>query len=253
VTSPQFANDVKPSMVFGGSVSKYLMISMRVLTDQAVWMLSFTGNSSVAVPEDTITITMPSPSPHHDLISVLTELHTLLDDLAVVLPSIAILPPPETGIHLPGDFDAQAAKSAGFSDEAVEVLSQMPFLDYPLELQPSAIAVPYWGMDQSAFEAARELVLGDLDEGLAPPSIIKLTDSSALMGVRYMYDAETSTLLYISLLRADAKEEGQRFSGGLLLIRDLARTYVFLDAHNGRFRHRHTTLAIAPRGVAAAY
>jgi hypothetical protein len=134
---------------------------------------------------------MTVPSDHSELFSALEELYTLLDQLAVVLPSIAILPPPETGIHAASDLDAEAAKAAGFSDEAVKVLSSMPYLDYPLEMQPNAKAVNYCGMDQSDFEDVRELIPG-LDGELAPPSIIKLTDSSASMGVQYMYDAKTS-------------------------------------------------------------
>jgi hypothetical protein len=192
------------------------MSLMGTLIDQAVRVLSFIGNSSVAMPGGAIT--MPSPSPYHALNTVLTELYTLLDDLAVVLSSVAILPPPETGIHPPGDFNAQAAKAAGFSDEAVKALSSMPFLDYQLELQPSAFAVCYWGVDQSGFEDTWELVLGGEAGAFAPPGVIKLIDSSALMGVQYMYDAETSTLLFTSRLRADVKGEGQRFSGRLLLI-----------------------------------
>jgi hypothetical protein len=134
---------------------------------------------------------MTDSSDHRELFSVLKELYTLLDQLAVVPPSIAILPPPETSIHTASDFDAKAAKAAGFSDEAVTVLSSMPYLDYPLELQPSAKATIYRGMNQSDFEDVRELIAG-LDGELSPPSIIKLTDSSASMGVQYMYDAETS-------------------------------------------------------------
>jgi hypothetical protein len=136
-------------------------------------------------------ITMTNSSDHRELFSVLGELYTLLDQLAAVPSSIAILPSPETGIHTASDFDADAAKAAGFSDEAVKVLSSMPYLDYPLELQSNAKAVTYSGMDQSDFEDVRELIAG-LDGELAPPSIIKLTDSSASMGVQYMYDAETS-------------------------------------------------------------
>jgi hypothetical protein len=136
-------------------------------------------------------ISMDDSSDHRELISVLGELYTLLDQLAAVPPSIAILPPPETGIHAASDFDANAAKAAGFSDEAVKVLSSMPYLAYLLELQPNAKAVTYCGMDQSGFEDVRELIAG-LDGELAPPSIIKLTDSSASMGVQYMYGAETS-------------------------------------------------------------
>jgi hypothetical protein len=133
---------------------------------------------------------MTDSSDHRELFSVLEELYTLLDQLAVVPPYIAILPSLETGIHAASDFDAEAAKAAGFSDEAVKVLSSMPYLDYPLELQPNAKAVTYCGMDQSDFKDVRELILG-LDGELAPPSIIKLTDSST-MGIQYMYDAETS-------------------------------------------------------------
>jgi hypothetical protein len=138
---------------------------------------------------------MANSSDHHEFFSVLEELYTLLDQLAAVPPSIggvAIFPPPETGIHAASDFDPKAAKAAGFSDEAVKVLSSMPYLDYPLELQPNAIAVTYYGMDQSDFEDVRELVPGGADAELAPPSIIKLTDSLASLGVQYMYDAETS-------------------------------------------------------------
>jgi hypothetical protein len=135
---------------------------------------------------------MTDSSDHRELFSVLEGLYTLLDQLAVVPPSIAILPPPETGIHTASDFDAKAAKAAGFSDEALKVLSSMPYLDYPLELQPSAKAITYRGMNQSDFEDVRELIAG-LDGELSPPSIIKLTDSSASVGVQYMYDAETST------------------------------------------------------------
>jgi hypothetical protein len=111
---------------------------------------------------------MTDSSDHRELFSVLEGLYTLLDQLAVVSPSIAILPPPETGIHTASDFD------------------------YPLELQPSAKAITYRGMNQSDFEDVRELIAG-LDGELSPPSIIKLTDSSASVGVQYMYDAETST------------------------------------------------------------
>jgi hypothetical protein len=139
---------------------------------------------------------MTSSSDHHELFSVLEEFYTLLDQLAVVLPFVAILPPPETGIHAAGDFNADSARAAGFSDEAVKVLSSMPYLDYPLELQPCAIALTYYGMDQSDFEDVRELIPG-LNGELAPPSIIKLTDSSASMGVQYMYDAETSTFAHV--------------------------------------------------------
>jgi hypothetical protein len=88
-------------------------------------------------------ITMADSSGHRELFSVLEGFFTLLDQLAVVPPSIAILPPPETGIHAAGDFDAEATK----------VLSSMPCLDYPLELKPNAKAVTYCGMDQSDFEA----------------------------------------------------------------------------------------------------
>jgi hypothetical protein len=147
---------------------------------------------------------MTSSSDHHELFSVPEELYTLLDQLAVVLPFVAIFPPPETGIHAASDFNADSARDAGFSDEAVKVVSSMPYLDYPLELQPCAIAVTYYGMDQSDFEDVRKLIAG-LDGELAPPSIIKLTDSLASMGVQYMYDAETSAFAHIYWKRQPLK------------------------------------------------
>jgi hypothetical protein len=49
---------------------------------------------------------------HGELISVLTELYTLLDTLSAMPSTIAALPPSDTGVHPPSDFDADGALAA---------------------------------------------------------------------------------------------------------------------------------------------
>lgn len=58
-------------------------------------------------------------SDHSELISVLTELYVILDTLAAAPDDSLRLPPSDTDIHT--DFNADAAREGGFSDEAVEV------------------------------------------------------------------------------------------------------------------------------------
>ena len=58
-------------------------------------------------------------SEHSELISVLTELYTLLNTLAAAPSNALVLPTSGSGTHT--EFNAGAAKEGGFSDEAVEV------------------------------------------------------------------------------------------------------------------------------------
>lgn len=106
--------------------------------------------------------TMPSSDPepldHSELISVLTELYTLLDTLSAVPGTSICLPPSDTGVHPPCDFDAEAARAAGFSDEAVRVMSLIPYAAYVHELEPSTEPMHYLG--QSDFSEDRYLING---------------------------------------------------------------------------------------------
>jgi len=91
--------------------------------------------------------TMPSSDPelpdsldHSKLISVLTELYTLLDTLSATPPRTSDLPPSDTGMWPLEDFDANGAREAGFSEEAVRVLSMIPYPAFEQELEPRTTA-----------------------------------------------------------------------------------------------------------------
>jgi hypothetical protein len=87
----------------------------------------------------------PGPLDHSELISVLTELYTLLDTLSATPPMTAGLPPSDTGLWPPEDSDANGACEAGFSEEAVRVLSMIPYPAYEQELEPRTTACSYLG------------------------------------------------------------------------------------------------------------
>jgi hypothetical protein len=95
---------------------------------------------------------------HSELISVLTELYTLLDTLSATPPKSANLPPSDTGVWPPSDFDPEAARSAGFSEEAVRVLSMIPYPAYPQELEPMTTAVTF--LRQTIWHQHRVLIDG---------------------------------------------------------------------------------------------
>lgn len=109
--------------------------------------------------------TMPSsdsepsvPLDHSELISVLTELYVLLDTLSAIPSASSDLPPPDTGVHPPSDFDADGALAAGFSPEAVRVLSMIPYPAYEQEIEPRTTALSYLGMP--GWDRQRALIYG---------------------------------------------------------------------------------------------
>ena len=87
----------------------------------------------------------PDPLDHSELIAVLTELYTLLDTLSATPPVTAELPPSHTGLWPLEDFDANSAHEAGFSEEAVRVLSMIPYPAFEQELEPRTTACNYLG------------------------------------------------------------------------------------------------------------
>jgi hypothetical protein len=125
---------------------------------------------------------------HHEVISVLTELYTLLDTLAAIPPNTLRLPPTDTGIH--PTFSADAASEGGYSLEAVEALSALPYVYGGAIIGPST-STHYFlrTKDSEDFEQDREMMY---DDNLAPPSAIQLTDSEGGYGCIYVYDAEKS-------------------------------------------------------------
>jgi hypothetical protein len=135
-------------------------------------------------------------SNHNEIITVLTELYTLLDTLAAISPNLVRLPPTSTGVHPPHIFNATAARAAGFSPEAVTVLSALPYLDIGrheimLGLQPSTYPLSYLGadLDEGYFSTWREML--ESEEPI-PSSAIQLTWEEGGHGLVYIYDTETS-------------------------------------------------------------
>lgn len=129
-------------------------------------------------------------SDHHELISTVTELKSLLKTLAAVdLDNTLILPSTETGVHLPDVFDVNAAMAAGFSAEAVLVLSALPYFDASVRLGHSVSELVYIGCDQGAIESCREALGRD---AMMPPEALYLTLSEGGYGIQYVYDTEES-------------------------------------------------------------
>lgn len=129
---------------------------------------------------------------------MLTELYSLLGTLAAIEPHLAPqFPPPETGIHLSTVFNADAARAAWFNEEAVEVLSALPYLnvgDHEMHtaLQPNTYPISYLGshLNEDDFLSRREM----LEEDLMPLSAIQLTWEEGGCGLVYIYDTEASTV-----------------------------------------------------------
>ena len=130
---------------------------------------------------------MPT-SPHAEIIETLREWYTLLETLAATKPGLARHPP-----HPSEVFNAEAARTAGYADEAVGLLQELPYLDVGdhemfLELLPSTFPLSYLGhLDVGYFEACREM---QHDE-MMPPTAIKLTRSE-IYGHVFIYDTATS-------------------------------------------------------------
>jgi hypothetical protein len=100
------------------------------------------------------------------------------------------LPPTDTGVHPPSEFNADSARAGGFTEEAVTVLASLPYLIYPLEIRPSTSPRCFLnaGLDGRDFEETREMI----EDGPIAGSMIVLTESSAGIGRYYVYDTEKS-------------------------------------------------------------
>jgi hypothetical protein len=140
-------------------------------------------------PLQVSTTTIPS-SNHSELYSTLSELWTLLDTLAALPPNMVILPSTDTGCYPPSEFNAASARAGGFTEEAITVLTSLPYSQYPLEIQSSTSPRCYLGTDLDGrdFEETREMI----EDGPIAASAIVLTESSAGIGCYYVYDTEKS-------------------------------------------------------------
>ncbi|KAI0203377.1 hypothetical protein F4808DRAFT_418502 [Astrocystis sublimbata] len=130
---------------------------------------------------------------HGDLITTLRSFYILLADLGITSTEHIILPNPQTGTHSEHVFNAAAAREAGYTPDAVAVLSALPYLDTDVydmsfELLPSTYPSTYLGddADEGYFRDAREM----LNEVQMPPTAIRLTRSE-IYGTVFIYDVES--------------------------------------------------------------
>lgn len=133
-----------------------------------------------------------APSDHGELASVLTGLYTLLDTLAAIPDNANILLPSDSGIYPADISDTNAARQAGFSDEAVHALSIVPYLEDGT-LGPRTFPQSYSGPDADPKELRRLRQMFYDEENLTPPSAMQLTFSEGGHGVVYVYDSDQST------------------------------------------------------------
>jgi hypothetical protein len=143
-------------------------------------------------------------SNHSELIAVMTDLWELLDALAIVKPGAAMRrPPSDTGIHRANCFNANAALEAGFSPEAVTVMSALPYLhdsqpdmgQRAVEICGSTFPLSYLDFDEEQFGDQREIFADS--ENLILPSAFRLTWQD-VNGWEYIYDTEKSIILFLS-------------------------------------------------------
>jgi hypothetical protein len=137
-------------------------------------------------------------SSHSELIAVMRELWTLLDTLAIVKHGASLqIPPPDTGVHPASIFCVDAALAAGFTLEAVTVMSALPYLhdsqpdsgQRAVELSGSTFPLSYLHSDEEDFNSMRE-IYGDAEEMLLPADFRLMWQN--IYGTEYIYDTEKS-------------------------------------------------------------
>lgn len=142
-------------------------------------------------------------SNHSELIVVMTKLWELLDTLTVVKPGASLRrPPSDTGIHLAQSFNSDAALAAGFTPEAVTVISALPYLhdSYPdigqraVEICGSTFPLSYLDFDEEQFGDQRKM-FADPDN-LISPAAFRLTWQD-VNGWEYIYDTVKGIILFL--------------------------------------------------------
>ena len=140
-------------------------------------------------------------SNHSELINVMTDLWELVDTLAIVKSGASLQrPPSDTGIHRAGSFDVDAALAAGFTPDAVTVMSALPYLhdsrpdmgQRAVEICGSTFPLSYLDFDEDQFAEQREIFADP--ENLILPSAFRLTWQD-VNGWEYIYDTEKSIIL----------------------------------------------------------
>ena len=143
-------------------------------------------------------------SNHSELIFVVTELWELLEMLAILKPGASLRrPPSDAGVHTADSFNADAALAAGFTSEAVKVMSALPYLhdsnpdmgQRAVEIRGSTFPLSYLDFDEEQFGDQRE-IFADPDN-LLFPSDFRLTWHN-VEGWEYIYDTEKSIISFLT-------------------------------------------------------
>jgi len=142
-------------------------------------------------------------SNHGELVAVVTELWELLDTLAIVEPGTSLRrPPSDTGMHRANSFNANAALAAGFTEEAVAIMSTLPYLhdsdpdmgQRAVEICGSTFPLSYLNFDEEQLANQREIFADP--ENLILPSAFRLTWQD-VNGREYIYDTEKSIVFFL--------------------------------------------------------
>ncbi|KAF7547006.1 hypothetical protein G7Z17_g8031 [Cylindrodendrum hubeiense] len=138
---------------------------------------------------------------HANLYQALTEFYTTLVQLGIAPTSLLHLPDATEGAD---DFDAEAAREAGFSPEAIKLMGTLPYLDvhdgntregglevgWGVEMMPGTYPVCFAPQDADVgfYESLRDME--DDDEGQIPGTSIRLSTQED-SGTTLIYDTKT--------------------------------------------------------------
>ncbi|KAJ6783552.1 hypothetical protein PWT90_07706 [Aphanocladium album] len=141
---------------------------------------------------------------HRELFSVLVELYNLQVQLGNIAPSALIIPTDAV-------FNRDAALQAGYTEEAVKVMSNLPYLSSEedgFEVFPSTFVERYAeepNEDVYAYQVLRALDNEPFEGVYIPPSYIRLTRQNTCGSV-FLYDTDTG--IFVLLLRRSAVDVG---------------------------------------------
>jgi hypothetical protein len=129
---------------------------------------------------------------HSELVEVLTELLGLLEDLVAIEPNALLYPQPDTGLHVPGTINATAASVAGYSTQAITLMSSLPYLQHgDFQVGPSTHMVAYADQDEGSFEEERIMYVESGEEFMSP-SAVQLTSGESIYGLWRIYNTDKS-------------------------------------------------------------
>ena len=139
-----------------------------------------------------------SDSPHAEFLKTLGQFYEVRNQLGRFVIDMTIRPDSATGRHASQSINADAARQAGFSDEAIDLMYQMPYLTLvrDVEILFSARAVNYLNCDdEAAFEGLRKAEYIHT----APASSVRITSASR-DGLDLFYDLKNVSIVTRSLL-----------------------------------------------------